>query len=200
MRILVADDDRTMRVLLERILAAWGFEVVFACDGDEAWELLQQPDAPSLVVLDRLMPGVDGLELCRRIRARDSNNLTYIIHLTTMSEKENIVEGFEAGADDYVIKPFSNAEFRARVQVGERMVKLQSELADRVQQLEGTLAYINKLHGVLPICAYCHKIRDDDDKWQQLEAYISQHSAATFSHSYCPECLEEHYPKDLIGP
>ncbi|MCP4674924.1 MAG: response regulator transcription factor [Deltaproteobacteria bacterium] len=200
MRVFVAEDDRTVRLLLERILATWGYEVVSTCDGDAAWEILLKPDAPKLVILDRIMPGVDGLELCRRIRAKDTHNLTYIIHLTTMDEKENIIEGLEAGANDYMTKPFSNAELRARVEVGERMVRLQSELADRVEELENAQAYINQLHGVLPICAYCHKIRDDHDDWQRIEAFISEHSEATFSHSYCPDCLEKHYPQDVLEP
>ncbi len=198
MRVFIAEDDRTTRQLLEMLLDKWGYDVESACDGTEAWKRLQRPDAPRVVLLDRIMPGIDGLELCRRVRRLDSHNLTYIIYVTTMAEKQDIVDGLEAGANDYITKPFSNAELRARISAGEKVVKLQSELESRVKELEEALAYIKKLHGVLPICSYCHKIRNEREDWQRLEEYIQERSEATFSHSYCPECLEKHYPEEDI--
>jgi DNA-binding response OmpR family regulator len=196
MKVLIAEDDATTNAILESILTKWGYQVVSAHDGEEAWEKLQQPDPPKLVVLDRMMPKMDGLEVCRKIREKDPLNLTYVIHLTTLSGKHDIVDGLRAGANDYVTKPFNNEELRARLAVGAQMVKLQVDLACRVEELKDALAHIKQLQGVLPICAYCHKIRDDKEVWQKLEAYVEDHSDARFSHSYCPECLDKYYPKE----
>jgi DNA-binding response OmpR family regulator len=196
MKVLIAEDDATTNTMLESILTKWGYDVVCAHDGEEAWEKLQQPDSPKLVILDRMMPKMDGLEVCRRIREKDPLNLTYVIHLTTLSGKNDIVDGLRAGANDYVTKPFNNEELRARMAVGAKMVGLQVDLADKVEALMEALAHIKQLQGVLPICAYCHKIRDDKEVWQKLEAYVEDHSDARFSHSYCPECLDKHYPEE----
>jgi sigma-B regulation protein RsbU (phosphoserine phosphatase) len=196
MKVLIAEDDVTTNAILEAILENWGYEVVITRDGAEAWAKLQEADAPKLVILDRMMPKMDGLEVCRRIRKKDPLNLTYIIHLTTLAAKDDVVAGLGAGANDYITKPFNNQELRARVAVGAEMVKLQVDLADKVEELEQALAHIKQLQGVLPICSYCHKIRDDKEVWQKLEAYVEHHSDARFSHSYCPECLDKYYPEE----
>jgi DNA-binding response OmpR family regulator len=196
MKVLIAEDDATTNAILEAILKNWGYEVVITRDGAEAWAKLQEADAPKLVILDRIMPKMDGLEVCRRIRKKDPLNLTYIIHLTTLAAKDDVVAGLGAGANDYITKPFNNQELRARVAVGAEMVNLQVDLADKVEELEEALAHIKQLQGVLPICSYCHKIRDDKEVWQKLEAYVEDHSDARFSHSYCPECLDKYYPEE----
>ncbi len=98
--------------------------------------------------------------------------------------------GLQAGADDYVVKPFHTAELKARLQVGQRVLELQAALRRRIEDLRQALTRVNQLRGLLPICAYCKKIRDDHDYWQQLETYLSQHSEALFSHSICPDCYE----------
>ena len=196
MKVLIAEDDATTNAILEAILKNWGYEVVITRDGAEAWAKLQEADAPKLVILDRMMPKMDGLEVCRRIRKKDPLNLTYIIHLTTLAAKDDVVAGLSAGANDYITKPFNNQELRARVAVGAEMVRLQVDLADKVEELEQALAHIKQLQGVLPICSYCHKIRDDKEVWQKLEAYVEDHSDARFSHSYCPECLDKYYPEE----
>jgi DNA-binding response OmpR family regulator len=196
MKVLIAEDDATTNAILEAILKNWGYEVVITRDGAEAWAKLQEADAPKLVILDRMMPKMDGLEVCRRIRKKDPLNLTYIIHLTTLAAKDDVVAGLGAGANDYITKPFNNQELRARVAVGAEMVNLQVDLADKVEELEEALAHIKQLQGVLPICSYCHKIRDDKEVWQKLEAYVEDHSDARFSHSYCPECLGKYYPEE----
>ena len=115
-----------------------------------------------------------------------------MILLTAKDSTEDIVEGLQAGADDYVTKPFDNDVMRARVQVGTRVVNLRSELANRVIELEEALSRVVQLQGLLPICSYCKRIRDDHDYWQQVEDYISEHSDVRFSHSICPDCHDRH--------
>ena len=191
MKVLIAEDDTVSRRLLEATLMRWGYEVVVASDGVEAWEALQGDDAPSLAILDWMMPGMDGLELCRRIRKMPNSTPPYLILLTAKGRRADLVTGLEAGANDYVTKPFNREELRARVQVGVRMVELQQNLADRVKALEEALARVKQLQGLLPICSYCKKIRDDQNYWQQVESYIAEHSQAQFSHSICPDCYEK---------
>ena len=147
-----------------------------------------------------MMPGLDGVDVCRRVRGRDNSRPTYIILLTAKDGKENIVGGLDAGADDYVTKPFDADELRARVQVAERVVGMQSELADRIGELEDTLSQVRRLQGLLPICSYCKKIRDDREYWQEVEEYITNHSEVRFSHSICPDCHELFVRPMLRGP
>jgi CheY-like chemotaxis protein len=190
MRVLIAEDDPVSRRLLEASLTRWGHEPVVTVDGTQAWSALSGPDAPRLAVLDWMMPELDGVEVCRRVRARASPIAPYLILLTAKQGPEDIVTGLEAGADDYLTKPFDRGELRARIQVGVRLVELQQSLAARVTELEQALANVRRLQGLLPICAYCKRIRGDGDYWEQVERYISAHSAAQFSHSICPECYE----------
>jgi CheY-like chemotaxis protein len=190
MRILIAEDDRVSRRLLESHLQKWGHEVVVVEDGSQALAALQADDAPELAILDWMMPGVDGVEICRRLRAAASSRPLHLILLTARMGREDLLEGLEAGADDYVIKPFDPRELRARVQVGQRVIELQRALQERVQQLEDALAQVDQLQGMLPICAYCKKIRDDRNYWHQVETYVTAHTAARFSHGICPDCLQ----------
>lgn len=195
MRVLIAEDDAISRRVLEVFLRRWGYEVEPAENGDAAWERLQREDAPSLAILDWMMPGMGGVEICRRVR--ELGRPTYVILLTARTGSEDIVEGLEAGADDYVTKPFNREELRARVQGGRRIVELQRSLAERVKELEQALARVKQLQGLLPICSYCKKIRDDGNYWRQVEAYISEHSEAIFSHGICPECFDKFVKPEL---
>lgn len=195
MKVLVAEDDVTSRLVLEAALRQWGYIVVSACDGDEAWTVLHSEDAPRLAVLDWMMPGMDGIEICKGLRKQETSDPTYIILLTALDRKEDIVAGLDAGADDYVTKPFDRDELRARIQVGQRVVELREALAHRVHLLEVAIAHIKTLQGILPICMHCHKIRNDQESWQKMENYVEDHLDVQFSHSLCPECLETYYPK-----
>jgi diguanylate cyclase (GGDEF)-like protein/PAS domain S-box-containing protein len=140
MRVLIAEDDMVSRRVLEATLIKWGHEVVIASDGDAALAVLGGTDAPPLAILDWMMPGMDGVEVCRRARQSSSATPTYIILLTAKTEKEDVVAGLEAGADDYLTKPFARVELRARIEVGVRIIKLQKRLADRVEELNQALA------------------------------------------------------------
>ncbi len=128
MKILIADDSIVSRHLLEATLRKWGYDVMVACDGAEALELLQRQDAPALIILDWMMPGMTGVEVCRRIRERDNEPYTYILLLTSKSQKEDLIEGMEAGADDYITKPFDQNELQVRLRAGTRLVDLQTQL------------------------------------------------------------------------
>lgn len=191
MKVLIADDEAVCRRILESTIAEGGFEVTIATDGLEAWRAFQDPDPPALAILDWMMPGMEGVELCRRIRQNPQTLPAYLIVLTARSATEDVVSGLTAGADDYITKPFSRAELRARFQVGVRIVELQESLAARVTELEDALARVKRLQGLLPICSYCKKIRNDRNYWQQLENYIGEHSEAQFSHGICPDCFEK---------
>jgi diguanylate cyclase (GGDEF)-like protein len=126
--VLVAEDDAMFRRILQSWLESWGFWVVLAEDGVKAWEILQQKQPPELLILDWMMPGIDGTELCRRIRARHQELYQYILLATSKDEKQDVVQGFEAGADDYLTKPFNRNELRARLRVGRRILTLQKDL------------------------------------------------------------------------
>ena len=190
MKILIAEDDQVSRRVLALRLKAWGHEVVITKDGTEAWAALQRNDAPRLAILDWMMPGADGVEVCRGVRQRQGTTPIYIILLTAKSSKEDVVKGLEAGANDYIIKPFDLQELRARIQVGATVVELQQRLAERVIELEEALAQVKRLQGIVPICSYCKHVRNDQNYWQQVESYVSAHSEARFSHSVCPACYE----------
>ena len=130
MRILIADDSIVSRHLLDATLRKWGYEVVVACDGNEAWAILQSEDAPEIAILDWVMPGLTGPEVCRRVRAnaREKDIYTYILLLTSKSQREDLIEGMESGADDYVTKPFDQHELKVRLRPGTRIIELQQEL------------------------------------------------------------------------
>lgn len=139
----MAEDDAVSRELICARLTKWGYDVVVTQNGTEAMTGLRRKDAPSLAILDWMMPGMDGLEICRRIREVD--RVLYIILLTARASKENVVEGLGAGADDYLIKPFDKEELHARILVGLRVMSLQAALAERVQELEWASAEIRAL-------------------------------------------------------
>jgi diguanylate cyclase (GGDEF)-like protein len=137
MKILIAEDDVTSRLILENMLTKWGYDVVAATDGNDAWEKLQEEDAPKLVILDWMMPGMEGIEICRKIRknTKSEDQYTYVTLLTAKESKENIVTGMDAGADDYITKPFDQHELRVRVRAGQRIVQLQTELLEAKKDL-----------------------------------------------------------------
>ena len=184
---------------MEATLEGWSYEVRIATDGQAAWSAIAEPDGPRLLILDWMMPGIDGPELCRRARGRPDGGSFYILLLTAKTGKADIVAGLEAGADDYVTKPFDREELRARVQTGRRIVELHRSLAARVSELEAALTEVKRLSGLLPMCAYCKRIRESQDYWQQVEAYLASHSEAQFSHGVCPECYDKHVKPQLEG-
>jgi two-component system cell cycle response regulator len=155
-KVLIAEDDVVSRRLLEAMLTRWGYEVVVTRNGDEAWELLQRTDAPPLAILDWMMPGMDGVEVCRKVRQRGQEPYIYLLLLTTKGRKENIIEGLDAGADDYLTKPFDPHELQVRLRTGKRIMTLQAELIEarealRVQAMHDPLTGIWNRRAILDV-------------------------------------------------
>ena len=195
MKVLIAEDDPVSKRLLEGSLVSWGYEVIATHNGAAALDILQSADRPMLAILDIVMPEMTGVEVCRALRATSPSILPpYIILLTGINSKEDLVSGIEAGANDYLTKPFYRDELRVRVNVGMKTIDLQCKLTDRVAELEEVLEQVKQLEGMLPICSYCKKIRDDEDTWLNIEQYVAQKTAVEFSHGICPPCYERVWP------
>lgn len=135
MRTLIAEDDPVSRRLLQAMLVKWGYDVELAVDGEQAWQCLSADDPPRLAILDWMMPGMDGVQVCRAVRKRKDSPYTYVLLLTAKSEKRDIVVGLDAGADDYITKPFSSHELEARLRAGRRVIDLQAELLAAREEL-----------------------------------------------------------------
>ncbi len=199
LKILIAEDDPVSRHVIGRQLTKWGHEVIATMDGREGLAAMQRPAAPRLAILDWMMPGLDGLELCRRIRERTGKPYVYIVMLTAKKREEDIVAAFEAGADDFLSKPAQPGELRGRIQAGARVIQLQVDLTQRVRELENAVAQVRTLQGLLPMCSYCKRVRNDKDYWEQVEVYISQRTDLQFSHGFCPDCYQKHVKPQLEG-
>jgi phosphoserine phosphatase RsbU/P len=195
LKILIAEDEPTSRMILTALLQKNGHEVLATDDGTAAWQAMQQADAPKMAILDWMMPGLEGIEVCRRIRALPTDAPPYLLLLSGKDEKTEIVAGLDAGADDYLAKPYNPGELRARVDVGRRVIEMQARLNVHVRELQDALDEVKTLRGMVPICAHCKKIRDDQGYWNQVEQYISEHSQAEFTHSICPECMRALFAK-----
>lgn len=190
MRVLVADDEPVSRRRVEALLEREGHEVIAVADGDAAWLVLQQQDAPRLAVLDWQMPGKSGIELCRLLRQADGLQPPYVIMLSACDKQADKIAGLLGGANDYITKPFDPAELKARVHVGLKMLQLQQRLSVKVAELERALGEIRRLRGLLPICSYCKKVRDDQNYWRQIDHYFTENSDLRFSHGVCPDCWQ----------
>ena len=198
MDVLIVDDEPDIIKILRKYLENHGLGVLTAQNGREALEILHKSDV-RLVITDRIMPEMDGIALCRSIRASDISGYVYIIILTISGSKEDIVNGINAGADDYVTKPFNLEELKVRVDSGLRVLDLEQSLHEKIKEeeilvgeLKAALDQVQKLSGMLPICATCKKIRDDKGYWNKIETYICEHSEAKFTHGMCPDCAKEY--------
>lgn len=200
MKVLIADDDLVSLRILEHLLISNGYEVSSTDTGSAAWEIIQKPTTPQLVILDWKMPGLNGVEICSRLKKLTHGNEIYIIILTVKGNTSDIVKGLSAGASDYIIKPFKTDELLVRLNVGKRIVELKNELKIRVKELEKALDRVKKLEGFLPICSYCKKIKhvvNDQKHWDEVEKYVSEHSEVVFTHSICPDCYEKYVKPEL---
>lgn len=182
MKVLAAEDDPVTRRILVAVLEQLGHAVIQAVDGQVAWEQFQLEPVDA-VITDWMMPRMDGIELTRRIRAEPRERYTYVLMLTALNGRDRYLDGMKAGADDFLPKPVDREELHARLRVADRILGLQST----VRQLEG----------LLPICSYCKKIRDESQQWSQVEEYVSRRTEAKFSHGICPDCYERHLRPQL---
>lgn len=174
----IVEDDPTTRRLLENLTSLLGYQVEPYNNGDEAWEAFATID-PQIVISDWKMPGKDGLELCRRIRGMRSGTYTYFILVTAqLRSPSNLEQAINAGVDDFLKKPIGSDEIWNRLRVAERILGFNKQ--------------VKTLESLIPICAYCKKVRNDDDLWEQIEQYVNERTGADFTHSICPSCLEEH--------
>ena len=170
--ILIVDDEPKNIQLLGRLLEENDYDIEFAMNGKECLEWLDRKTF-DLVLLDIMMPEMDGYETCKKIKSDPTQKHIPIIFLTARSETDDIVKAFEAGCSDFITKPFKAPELLARIK----------------KELE-----IKILRGLIPICSYCKRIRDDKGYWNQIETYITNHSDARFSHGLCEECAKKYYP------
>ncbi len=176
MKVLVADDDAVTRTAVCAAVDALGFVSIEAANGKAAWESYGRDADIRVLIVDWIMPEVDGPELCRRIRQDDRSEYTYIIMLTVKGGKSAYLEGMRAGADDFMTKPLDREELAVRLEVAKRILALQREL--------------NLFQRLLPICAHCKKIRDEQGVWHGLDEYLSEETDARFTHSVCPVCYK----------
>jgi len=185
--ILIVEDSQTNIQVLGRVLKDEKYELAIATNGKEGYQMAINID-PDLILLDIMMPVMDGFETCKRLKLLDKTKNIPIIFLTARGNPDDVIAGFELGAVDYITKPFNSHELLARV-------KTHITLQQTIQELKRSLDEIKTLKGLLPICAKCKKVRDDEGYWQSVEKYISTRTEAKFTHSICPDCLKDLYPE-----
>ncbi len=192
--LLVVDDTPANINLVAEILGP-DYEILFAVRGEEGLETAQV-ERPDLILMDVMMPVMDGFETCRRLKLEPRTRDIPVIFLTALMDLEVLVKAFRAGGVDYVGKPFQPEELLARVQTHIALKRaLDQERALRLQ-LEEALARVKQLSGLLPICARCKKIRDEQGQWNPLEVYITERSEAGFTHGLCPECARDYFASE----
>jgi DNA-binding response OmpR family regulator len=206
-KILVVDDIIKNIQLLGSVLGKEGYAVSYATEGAKALEMaVSEPF--DLILLDVMMPEMDGFEVCRQLKQHPETEGIPILFLTAKSEQDDIIRGLQEGAVDYLTKPFNPPELLARVKTHLALQKAKADLLRSKTELERknrdlerllaenqkALAEIKTLRGILPICSSCKKIRDDEGYWTQIEAYIQEHSSAEFTHSLCLDCARKLYP------
>ena len=192
MKILIAEDEFTTRMMVQVCLENWGYRVESVTNGEEAWAKLQKPDAPHIAILDWEMPIINGVDVCRRVKEMDVENPPYVILLTSRDSKTDIVQGFDAGADDYMTKPFNNDELRARTRVAERLVRTQSSLSESLNELREALNQLEMLESGVEVCGVCQKIQNRyDGEWHSFDAVLKNGVDPHFVVSTCPACSDE---------
>jgi response regulator RpfG family c-di-GMP phosphodiesterase len=186
-RVLIVDDERSNIHILAELLNPI-CKTLVAKDGEQALGRALSDQPPDLILLDIQMPEMDGYEVCRSLKAHPKGQDIPVIFVTCMAEAEDEAKGFALGAVDYITKPFNPHLVLARV-------KTHLQLKQKSDLLVQALEEIKTLRGILPICSYCKKIRDDKGAWQQVEVYLKRHSDADFSHGICPDCYQKYFPE-----
>jgi phosphoserine phosphatase RsbU/P len=177
MKILIAEDDPIATKVLRLTLQKLGHEVIAASNGAEAWEMFHR-EPVRVVISDWMMPEMDGLQLCRRVRDRPMTLYTYFIILTAAhTSADDYTLAMDSGVDDFLTKPLDRELMRTRLFVANRILRYTKE--------------IGVLQELIPICAYCSKVRDGEDYWQRVETYIRERTGSRFSHGVCPQCYDQ---------
>lgn len=182
MKILVIEDQMPAALVLMATLRTLGHEVEHVQNSESAWARLNE-GGYRVVVSDWRMPGVDGLGFCRMVRAQCKQYVYFILVSVSRLTRENRKLALDAGVDDFLMKPVDPDELGMRLHVAERIIGLQSQ--------------VHKLGGMVPICGFCKKVREDEAYWKDIEAYIAEHDGTNFSHGVCPACYEQHYAVQL---
>jgi len=189
-RILVVDDNTANIDVMLAFLEADGYDLSIATNGETAIKIARH-SRPDLILLDVMMPGMDGFATCRELKADEQTRDIPVIFVTAKKEVDDIVIGFQSGGVDYISKPFRQEEVLSRVRTHLRLRRLVIAQERLITKLNTALAEVDTLRGMLPICSYCKKIKDEKGAWKKLETYIRTHTQASFSHGICPECLEK---------
>lgn len=195
-RVLIVDDE-PINLRLISVSLSEEYDILTALNGHEAISRLKQQEV-DLILLDVMMPDISGFDVCRIIKADSRYAEIPVVFLTAMDTPQGERQGLDLGAIDYLSKPVELELLKLRVRNltalklrGDEVREQRDLLAIRKEELEAALARVRQLEGIIPICMYCKKIKDDQESWQELEKYITQHSEAMFSHSACPECYEK---------
>ncbi|MFP6584313.1 MAG: response regulator [Candidatus Hydrogenedentota bacterium] len=194
-QVLIVDDSSLARQITEKQLDSLDVEVLTATSGEEAVEVFRGRDL-AIILMDVVMGGIDGFETARRIRDLDHpNNSVPIIFLTaSLTDSENVFRGYESGAVDYLLKSVDVKPLCSKVGVFCQLHAQRAEIIEKNRELETYIEEINQLRGLVPICAQCKNVRDDEGFWHSVEHYFTSNSDTEFSHSICPDCREELYP------
>ncbi len=177
-KVHIVEDDKTTRRLLENVTSVLGYDLVSYEDGQQAWDAFQI-NRPEIVISDWMLPGKDGLELCRGLRTSMKESYTYFMLVTAQQRsRPNLEQAIDAGVDDFLKKPISSEEIWNRLRVAERILNFTHQ--------------VRRLESLIPICCYCKKVRHDGDLWEQIEQYVNERTGADFTHSICPKCMDTH--------
>jgi len=188
-RVLCVDDDPATQMVLNGIIEDAGWQPEPALNATEARQILASSPGIQVVLLDWMLPDGSGVDLCREFKATQGSSL-YVILVTVRGAPEDVETGLDAGADDYLVKPVSPVEVRARIRTGLRAADAQRQLAERVTQLELALKRVSSLESLLPLCMYCRRI-NSSETWQSVEDYLWEHVDVKVSHGCCPDCLSK---------
>jgi DNA-binding response OmpR family regulator len=182
----MVEDDPVSARILQAALEKFGYEPVIARDGAQAWEIFDR-DPVRLMVSDWMMPGMDGLALCEKVRARPETAYTYFILFTANhTSAPNYELASAAGVDDFLTKPLDREAIRMRLRVAERILRYTAE--------------IRQLQAMIPICVYCRKVRDQHDYWDQVESYLQRQTGSNLTHGACPDCYDKEVAQLLLEP
>ncbi len=191
--VLIVDDVPENVEILYSVLKEDDYRFAIALNAAETYKAIKK-EVPDLILLDVMLPDGNGFELAERIISTHRDHYIPIIFITARAHLEDKVKGFRVGGVDYITKPFEESEVSARVRTHIALKLARQKQADLIQQLQKALEEVKQLRGIIPICARCKKVRNDNGFWMQVEHYISEHSSAEFSHGLCPHCMQEMYP------